>query len=93
MREKPPPSVEDILRLYPTWNDALAAAGLPPVPEEANVELRDGEVVPVERPARLPVEPWPRGRCEFWVSDRAMCAKRGRWMVNGQIRCGEHKEV
>jgi hypothetical protein len=37
------------------------------------------------------VIPWPRGRCEFWINCRGMCGKKGRWLVNNQIRCGEHK--
>lgn len=37
------------------------------------------------------IKPWPRGRCEHWKTDRAMCGKKGRWMVYGQIMCGEHK--
>lgn len=42
------PSVEEILGQFPTWNDALIAAGLEPLPEEENVRLNeDGEVVPV----------------------------------------------
>ena len=39
------------------------------------------------------IEPWPRGLCEFWLTQRAMFGKRGRWMVQGEIRCGEHKEA
>lgn len=38
-------------------------------------------------------KPWPRGRCEFWKSPRHMCGKKGRWMVNGEIRCGEHARL
>lgn len=31
------------------------------------------------------------GHCEYWLSARHMCSKRGRWMVDGNIVCGEHK--
>jgi hypothetical protein len=47
-------------------------------------------------------EPQPirAGRCEAWVSsrygparyERVLCGKAGRWYVDRQIRCGEHKE-
>lgn len=43
------PTVEEILWVFPTWNDALVAAGLEPLPEEENVRLDEsGNVVPVE---------------------------------------------
>lgn len=41
----------------------------------------------------MDVKPWPRGHCEAFVTERAMCGKRGRWLVGGQIRCGEHKSA
>lgn len=50
-------------------------------------------------PERAPrIEPWPRGRCEYVVGyvgailGTGYCGKRGRWMVNGAIRCGEHRD-
>lgn len=46
-------------------------------------------------------EPQPihAGRCEKMLGSNAKygpgpgyCGKAGRWLVRGQIRCGEHKE-
>jgi hypothetical protein len=57
---------------------------------EVRTGVRIREVAPSSSDGMGPqvtAERWPRGRCEY-----RFCGKRGRWMVHGEIRCGEHRD-
>lgn len=43
--------------------------------------------------AERDLQPWPRGRCEFWITDRVMCGKNARWMSGATLLCGEHAQA